>query len=50
MNYQKIQYFWYYHMPILLQWLLPVRCYEHGSLKSSKVFVAPPTSTHAVNN
>ena len=41
-NYQYIQYFRYYNMPILLQWLLPIWRYKHGSLKCSKVFATPP--------
>ena len=41
-----------FHMPIFLQWLLPIQCYKHGSFKCSKVFAAPPclSFTHVLND
>ena len=33
-----------FHMPILLQSLLPKRWYKHGSLECSKILAAPPCS------
>ena len=52
-NYQNMHCcFRYYNTSILLQWLLPIRRFKHGSLECSKVFAAPPYSalTHAANN
>ena len=40
-----------FHMPTLLQWLLPIWRYKHCSLRCNKVLAAPPCSlfTHIVN-